>query len=186
MRANKIISYHSILQVLQESGCPFCRFMKNFQSALLQDPATRTVEHLCNFHTWGLAAAQDASIAAELFLGLLREQYEAFIGSPCEMCHVLQEEEDLRIREFVSCLSRAQVKDWLRSQPVCCLAHGIKLKKSVPPVTAAAIEAILENHRKQLANDLTRLLDERGPDHSRWGLLGQAAEFLVSQRGLHA
>lgn len=186
MRANKIIPYNSILQVLQESGCPFCRFMKNFQTALLQDPATRKVEHLCNFHAWGLAASQDASIAAELFLGLLREQYEAFISSPCEMCHVLQEEEELRIREFVSCLGRKQVKDWLRSQAACCIAHGTKLKKSVPPVTAAAIGAIIEGHRKQLEENLTRLLDEQGSDHSRWGLLGQAAEFLVSQRGLQA
>lgn len=186
MRANKIISYNSILQVLSESGCPFCRFMKNFQAALLQDPATRQVGHLCNFHAWGLAASQDAAIAAELFLGLLRERYETFIGSPCEMCHVLQEEEDLRIREFVSCLGQKQVKEWLRSQTACCIAHGMKLKKSVPPVAAAAIEAILESHRRQLTEDLTRLLDERGSEHSRWGLLGQAAEFLVSQRGLHA
>ncbi len=56
MRANKIISYHSILQVLPESGCPFCRFMNNSQAALLQDPVTRRVKHLCNFHAWGLAA----------------------------------------------------------------------------------------------------------------------------------
>ncbi|MHB1938491.1 MAG: hypothetical protein ACYCOR_18185 [Acidobacteriaceae bacterium] len=160
--------------------------MKNFQAALLQDPATRRVDHLCNFHVWGLAAAQDASVAAELFLGLLRERYEAFIGSPCEMCHVLQEEEDLRIREFVSCLGQKQVKEWLRSQAACCIAHGMKLRKSVPPVVAAAIEANLEKHRRQLTEHLTKLLDERGKEHSSWGLLGQTAEFLVSQRGLHA
>ncbi|MGI0135196.1 MAG: hypothetical protein ACREBW_09600 [Candidatus Micrarchaeaceae archaeon] len=160
--------------------------MKNFQSAVLQDPTSRRVDHLCNFHAWGLAAAQDAAIAAELFLGLLRDQYETFIGSPCEICHVLQEEEELRIREFVSCLGQKQVREWLRSEAGCCIAHGMRLKKAVPPVTAAAIGAILENHRKQLTEDLTRLLDEREHDHSRWGLLGQAAEFLVSQRGLHA
>lgn len=186
MRANKIIPYQSILQVLQDSGCPFCRFMKNFQAAVLQDPTIRRVEHLCNFHALGLAAAQDAAIAAELFLGLLREQYETFIASPCEICHVLQEEEDLRIREFVSCIGQKQVREWLRSEAACCIAHGMKLKKSVPPVAAAAIGAILESHRKQLTEGLTRLVDERAQDHSRWGLLGQAAEFLVSQRGLHA
>jgi hypothetical protein len=186
MRANKIISYQSILEVLQESGCPFCRFMKNFQAALLQDQATRRVGHLCNFHAWGLAAAQDASVAAELFLGLLQERYETFLGSPCELCHVLQEEEELRIREFVSCLGRKQVTEWLRSQAACCIVHGVKLKKSVPPITAAAIEAILQNHRRQLVIDLTKLLNERGSERSRWGLLGRAAEFLVSQRGLHA
>jgi hypothetical protein len=185
MRANKIIFYNSILQVLPEPGCPLCRFMKNFQAALLQNPATRQVGHLCNFHAWGLAASQDAAIAAELFLGLLQERYETFIGSPCEICHVLQEEEALRIREFVNFMGRKQVKEWLRFKTACCIAHGLKLKQSLPPAAAAAIGAILDGHRQQLAEDLTKLLDERGSEHSRWGVLGQAAEFLVSQRGIH-
>ncbi len=38
MRAHKVLNYESILQVLGEGGCPFCRFMKNFQTALLQEP----------------------------------------------------------------------------------------------------------------------------------------------------
>src|SRR5580704_2087076 len=58
MRTNKVINYESILQVLGESGCPFCRFMKNFQAALLQDPTQKEIHHLCNFHTWGIAATQ--------------------------------------------------------------------------------------------------------------------------------
>jgi|GEM_PF-4286991 len=32
MRATKIIPYHSILQVFQESGRPFCRFWVKRQS----------------------------------------------------------------------------------------------------------------------------------------------------------
>ena len=35
MRANKIMNYTSVLQVLGESGCPFCRFLKDFQAAAL-------------------------------------------------------------------------------------------------------------------------------------------------------
>lgn len=147
-KQNHSISFH--LQVLHESGCPFCRFMKNFQAALLQNPAMRGVEHLCNFHAWGLAAAQDASVAAELFRGLLQERYEAFISSPCEMCYAIHEEEELRIREFVSCMERKEIKEWLRSQAACCIAHGMRLKKSVPPVAAATIAAILENYRRRL------------------------------------
>lgn len=46
MRANKIVNYESILQVLGEAGCPFCRFMKNFQAALLQDPTEKDIEEL--------------------------------------------------------------------------------------------------------------------------------------------
>ncbi len=98
----------------------------------------------------------------------------------------LQEEEEMRIREFVSCLDRNQIKEWLRSHAACRIVHGTKLKQSVPPVTVATIEAIIENHRKQLTEHLTKLLEGRGSDRSGWGFLGQAADFLVSQRGLHA
>jgi hypothetical protein len=67
------LNYQSILQVLGEAGCPFCRFMKNFQSALLQEPEREVHHHLCNFHTGGLAATQQATSAAEHFMSLLRE-----------------------------------------------------------------------------------------------------------------
>jgi len=39
--------------------------------------------------------------------------------------------------------------------------------------------------RKQLVEELTRLRDEYQSDAAKWGVLGHAAEFLVSQRGLH-
>ena len=58
MRANKIIRYESILQVLGETGCPLCQFMKNFQAALLQDPMQKDIHHLCKLQYLGLAATQ--------------------------------------------------------------------------------------------------------------------------------
>jgi hypothetical protein len=186
MRANKVMNYESILQVLQESGCPFCRFMKDYQASLLQELGSKDIHHLCNFHTWGLAASQRASSAADLFLGLLHKQSAPASGDPCDICTLLQEEEDLRIREFISCLRNKRVAQWLRSQAVLCMIHGAKLKRDVPPVIASMIGAILENYRTQLVKDLTRLGDVPQPDAARWGLLGHAAEFLASQRGLHA
>ena len=115
MRAHKVLNYESILQVLGEGGCPFCRFMKNFQTALLQEPKGE-VHHLCNFHTWGLAATQQAVSAAEHFMSLLREQSGVVPGFSCTICTLLQEEEDLRIREFISYSEHKLVAQWLRSQ----------------------------------------------------------------------
>lgn len=183
MRANKIENYESILQVLGEPGCPFCRFMKNFQAALLQEPSSKEIHHLCSFHTWGLAATQRAASAAELFLKLLAN-HEAAEDSGCDVCMLLRLEEDRRIREFVSCLGRQAVAGWLRSRPILCLAHGTKLQQGVPPVTAALIRSIVENLRGHLAEELSHLRDEHEPAEIKWGTLGHAAEFLVSQRGL--
>lgn len=184
MRANKVANYESILQVLGEPGCPFCRFMKNFQAALLQEPSSKEIHRLCSFHTWGLAATQRAASAAELFLKLLDNEKEMADDSACDICMLLRLEEDRRIRELVSCLGRRTITEWLHSRPVLCLAHGTKLQHGVPPVTAALIHSIMEKYRGHLAKELSHLRDEHEPAEVKWGTLGHAAEFLVSQRGL--
>jgi hypothetical protein len=186
MRANKIMNYESILQVLGETGCPFCRFMKNFQAALLQDPTEKDIRHLCSFHTWGLAATQRAASAADVFLNLLAKQPDTRADSVCDLCVLLQMEEDRCIREFIGCAQQKLVVQWLRSQAVVCMVHGAKLKQAAPPVLASALGAVMERFRRQLVEELTRLRDEYQPDTAKWGVLGHAAEFLVSQRGLHA
>jgi hypothetical protein len=184
MRANRIINYESILQVLGETGCPFCRLMKNYQAGLLQDPAEKEIHHLCNFHTWGLAATQRAVSAAHHFLNMLERHTGATAASTCDICVLLEMEEDRRIREFASLLNHKLVAQWLRLQPILCYAHGTKLKQGVPQVTALAIDSILENYRLQLMQELRRLRDEHQTDNAKWGVLGHAAEFLATQRGL--
>ena len=185
MRTNKIINYESILQVLGETGCPFCRFMKNFQAALLQDPTQKEIYHLCNFHTWGIAATQRAPFAAGLFVNLLAKQSDAPLASPCDICILLQIEEDRRIREFLGCAQHKLVVQWLHSQAALCMIHGTKLKQGASPVIASTIGAVMERYRTRLAEDLSRLRDEYQSESAEWGLLGHAAEFLASQRGLH-
>jgi hypothetical protein len=185
MRANKILNYTSILQVLGETGCPFCRFMKDFQAAALQKPDGAKIDHLCNFHTWGLAAMQRAPLAADLFLRLLEKEARDSSHIPCDICVRIWKEEDLRIREFVSCLGHKLAGEWLRSQPILCSIHGEKLKKGAPPVLASTIQSIMERYREQLMDGLERLRDDYQSETANWGLLGHAAEFLASQRGLH-
>ncbi len=61
MRTHRhLVIYESILQTLNEPGCPFCRFLKEFQAARLQSPKDVAIHHVCNFHAWGLAAVRDA------------------------------------------------------------------------------------------------------------------------------
>jgi hypothetical protein len=65
------------------------------------------------------------------------------------------------------------------------MVHGAKLKHGAPPVVVSAINAIMERCRRQLVEDLARLHSEYLSDAEKWGM-GRAAEFMVSQRGLHA
>lgn len=184
MKATKVKNYESILQVLGEPGCPFCTYMKNFQASLMQEPGQKQIQHLCNFHTWGIAASQRVLPAVHIFLELMAKPPGAQFFA-CDLCTLLQVEEDRRIREFLGCVQHKLVAQWLRSQAVLCLIHGIKLKQSASPVLASAIDTIVERHRNQLIETLNRILDEYRPDNPQWGALGHTAEFLVSQRGLH-
>lgn len=186
MRTNKILNYESILQVLNEAGCPFCRFLKNFQASLLQDPHDKDIHSLCNFHTWGIAASQRAVTAADLFLGLLDRSRGMPPVSSCDICLLLRLEEDRRIREFIGCANRKLVSQWMRTNATLCVVHGTRLKDSASPLLASTINSIMENYRQRLVEEIKDLRDEYQLDAARWGVLGQAAEFLVSQRGLHA
>lgn len=185
MRTNKILNYESILQVLDDPGCPFCRFMKNFQASVLQDTTEKNIHHLCNFHTWGLAATQQAASAADVFLHLLERQADPSSPSSCDVCILLQLEEALRIREFLACLQHKLVAQWLKSHAAFCTIHGTKLKQGTDTVLASTITSIMERYRLSLVEELTRMRKEHQPSGAKWGVLGNVAEFLVSQRGLH-
>jgi hypothetical protein len=188
MRTQKqLVFYQSILEVLQESGCPFCRFLKEYQAARLQHHLEQNIHHLSNFHTWGLAAVQNALTAAQVFINLVDEPAPiSNENAACDICREVSAEEDRRIREFVACIHRTDVSDWLRTSAVFCIPHGIKLRCPVQPVVAARIDAIIENCRRQLTDELQSLRDKPEADRPGWGSLGRAAEFLVSQRGLHS
>lgn len=188
MRSHRqLVLYHSILQTLHEPGCPFCRFLKEFQASRLQNHAESELHLLCNFHAWGLAAVQDAPAAADAFLKLVNDVTAASNGaSDCSICREVESEEELRIREFVSCIERAEIVHWLRSDAVLCMPHAIKLRKKVPLAITPRIDGIIIQYREQLTEQLRQLRDEPGPDRTGWGALGRAAEFLVAQRGLKA
>ncbi len=70
--------------------------------------------------------------------------------------HILQEEE-LRIRELVSCLQRADVTRWLRTNVTFCIPHGLKLRPKLPAALIPRIDGAMENYRQQLSADLEHL-----------------------------
>jgi hypothetical protein len=184
MKATKVKSYESILQVQGDIGGLFVSFMKNFQTCRMQETAQKQIQHLCNSHTWGIAASQRVVTAVQLFLDLLAKQ-PATQASMCDICVLLEAEKDRGTRQFLGCLQRKLVAQWLRSQALLCVIHGTRLKQGATPVLASAIDTIMERHRNQLIGTLNHIRDEYHPNDLQWGVLGHAAEFLVSQRGLH-
>ena len=186
MRTHRqLVVYQSILQVLHEPGCPLCKFLKEYQAARLQRRLESETHRLCNFHAWGLAAVQDAPAAAEAFIRILSEPESSSNRThSCDVCAEVSAEEDLRIRELATCLHRPAVADWLRKEAVLCVPHATKLRRQVPLALASRIDAMVQNCREHLKEELNQLRNGPGIDRSGWGALGRVAEFLVSQRGL--
>ncbi len=179
--------YHSILPAMQEPGCPFCRLLKEFQTECLQTKTEANLYCLCNFHAWGLAAVQDAPEAAVIFMKLLNDMaVPSDAGTGCDICREIAEEEDLRIREFVSSMQCAAVVEWFQTKPALCIPHGMKLRPKLPPTMASQIDSMMQRYRQQLYIELEHLRDEWDPEHNRigWGAVGHAAEYLVAHRGL--
>lgn len=61
MKTHKpLVVYQSILQLLEEPWCSFCRLLKEFQTARLPNGMEENIHRLCNIHRWGQAAVQNA------------------------------------------------------------------------------------------------------------------------------
>jgi hypothetical protein len=188
MRAHRLLVLHqSIEELLHEPGCPFCRFLKDFQAIHLQGDSAKDIRCLCNFHAWGVAAVQDAQAAAEVFLNLVNENGSIVDRrADCDVCRKVIDEEDRRIRELVTLLGKPDIMRWLRTEAVFCIPHALKLRQKVPLTLTARIDIAIERYREQLKAELLQLRNDPSPDRSGYGALGRTAEFLVSQRGLRA
>ena len=75
--------------------------------------------------------------------------------------------------------------EWMKSQLGLCLDHAHELERCAPLKRRPVILEIVERSRCQLKLELGAFLEQvaRG-NHAGGGILGRAAEFLVSHRGL--
>lgn len=73
----------------------------------------------------------------------------------------------------------------MKSQGSLCLSHSRKLQDHAPLKMRRVIDEIVERTRTELRQELGDFLEHaKQGDHTGGGILGRAAEFLVSQRGL--
>lgn len=185
MRFSTPVEYQTLGQALVKGTCPFCTFLKNFQSKLLHelnDPAQITA--ICNFHTWAMAAAGNKAVVSCVFKKLVKE---TSIAGPreCSLCKIIAAEEDTRMKEFAGEVSHTRVLDWVNAHGSFCIPHGNRFLDYLPHSVQAIIRDVLKRNAIQLYEALEQLTSEKlGDKGPGGGVLGHAAEFLVSQRGL--
>ena len=186
MKADATIHELNVGQALVRGACPICGVLKEFQSALAEKVQVHADLHLCNFHTWLLARSAPAKGAAVVYLKLLEEPPFAKVGtSDCDFCQRILEKEKLQLQDFVNQMHRAMFVQSMKSQGSLCLNHSQKLQNYAPLKMRALIVEIVERTRAELREELGEFLEHtKQGDHSGGGILGRAAEFIVSQRGL--
>ena len=189
MRLTRPVEVDRIAQVLAKGACPICALVKNDQGLLLRgEIPPEEVCGLCNFHAWLLAAAVDKDYVVRVFVGVLRKQIAVprDADSQCSFCSRLVKQEVVHIRELITQMQAGLVLDWMKRQGTFCLLHGEHVRQLAPSEFHPVIDEILRRSAKAVETDLENLLHrtESGKG-TGGGVLGRAAEFLVSQRGIN-
>jgi hypothetical protein len=178
--------YSSVLDVLDQPGCPICTFLRNEQSGLLQG-GIETPPGLCNFHAWGIAAVQDATSAARLFLASL-DRLEGSSGEShgeCSICSRLREQESAAIADLTASANRSTLDAWFRHSGGFCVAHSHNFRAKAPLRAISLLNQSDAAKKRELRNALISLATQSSADNAdHRGILGRVAEYLVSQRGL--
>jgi hypothetical protein len=177
-----------IERIAVKGSCPVCAAVRHFQTSLLVNLRADEGACLCNLHTWSLANSAPAVVAASAFLHVLKSrEWIAHFPSPasCSACKKIHEEEAARIEEVSTQLKGSTFGVWLKQHAVFCVRHSSAMKQ----VVADTLRKAIEENAIRTASDLEKELEEflqhaRGGDHAGGGVLGRAAEFLVSQRGI--
>jgi hypothetical protein len=174
---------NEIRQYLDKSGCPVCARLKKCQSDLLGGDALADAHGICNFHAWALAKSAPAVSAAGVFLSALREAARS--ENACSFCARLSEMESQSIAALRQLLTQQRDKEWMHRFGRLCLAHALELERLVSDPEKNTIREIVQRIREELDRELASLLrNSSAADSSGGGVLGRAAEFLASQRGL--
>jgi hypothetical protein len=183
MRSHKIEPYRSVFDATSDSGCPLCRYMRNYQAKCVQASLTPRPTGICNFHAWAIAAIHDRLDASQVFLNLL-SSFSLGSDAPCDICVRLEKEDVVQLRLIGNSFKKMTPVQWLTTYGEICIPHSLELRKIVPATHLPMIDKAIARYRDKLVRSLQA---QQGVDieGAGWGVLGHAAEFLTGQRGLY-
>ncbi len=177
-----------ILEAVTRGACPVCTVLRHRQTQLIEGNGIPSAAHLCNFHAWSLARSAPASAAAGVFLQALHARQaggEHVEAHRCDFCELLKQEEEGKLGELVEKLREPAFLDWIRVHGTLCLRHAHKMYGRLPASAQSAVAHLLARTAGDLEQDLEDYARHaQQGEHAGGGVLGRAAEFLVSQRGI--
>ncbi len=86
---------------------------------------------------------------------------------------------------MLASLGRRHVLEWIERKGVLCRPHGTRMREDASESGRALIDTILSRRQQDLETALREFMSGTGRgDSEHGGVLGKAAEYLVSQRGI--
>jgi hypothetical protein len=188
MSGSRAVRKQDIGNAVARGVCPLCTLLRHRQTQMVEETGVPNAERLCNYHAWSLARSAPASLAVEIFLHTLHARESAGVHagrSRCDFCDLLVAEEEIRIVELLEKMKEPAFLDWMRVHGTLCLRHADRLMAHLPSKEQEAIAELLARTAGDLEEDLAAYAKQalQGA-HNGGGVLGRAAEFLVSQRGI--
>jgi hypothetical protein len=188
MNGAKAVRKHDISEAAARGACPVCTVLRHRQTQLIEANGIPSAAHLCNFHAWSIARSAPASAAAAVFLQTLRAHQGELPHAEahrCDFCDLLKQEEEGRLQELVEKMREPAFLDWMRIHGTLCLRHAHQAYRQLPAPARPVIPQLLSRTADGLEQDLEEYAKHaQHGDHAGGGVLGRAAEFLVSQRGI--
>lgn len=169
--------------------CPLCTLLRHRQTQLVEQNGVPDAKRLCNYHAWSLARSAAADFAAEVFLHTLRARESTHSAAEkhesCDFCEALREDEELKVQQLLEKMNDPAFLDWMRIHGTLCLWHADRVMGRLSPKAQAIVAEVLVRTAEGLEQDLAKYARQaKHGSHDGGGVLGRAAEFLVSQRGI--
>lgn len=188
MNEAKTVFKEDVTQAFAKGHCPVCCLVAEFQEQLIAGTQRAEISMLCNYHAWMMAKGAPADRAAKVFLQLLERSKNSqgvSTDESCTFCEQLRTEEVSRLEEVSEEFKRPHSREWMKLHVSFCLKHASQLDHLLtPPMRQLLLEISIRSHN-ELKQELNILLEHlRRGDRTGWGVLGRAAEFLTSRRGM--
>lgn len=179
-----------ITTIVARSSCPICVALREFQTDLIMHLAPDDCQRFCNTHAWVVANAAPAETGATIFLkAITSTEWRPAVSVPdqCDICKKMHQEKELRLDEIAKQLRDPKLRSWLHNYGMFCSRHSGEVTAKLPEDLKKSIQELKTRNSGEIIEILGEFLQQvKKGSHAGGGILGRAAEFLVSQRGIES
>ena len=128
---------NTVQQAAAKGTCPVCALVRAYQNEIIEQLGSSGAQSVCSYHAWLIASGSPAAAVVNVFLHMLEQPLLVIRDTPwvhdsCNICRLLCEHEELRLREFAHELQNSDFRVWVERFGTVCRVHAQQLKSVLP------------------------------------------------------